>query len=233
MNQYKNRQVLTQKGNELRSRQLNQLTPSLEYEMKQLLITIAAVLIVGSVLADPIHDAAKNGNLDLVQAELEKGVDVNLKDAKSMQETPLHFAAEGGQTEVAKLLIAKGANVNAISRFGHMRIPTTPLDKANGEPWDSAEIKAKKKEIFDLLREQGGKGWQELFDLMPRLNFIRSPFGFTFNTVEGKTYIVESGISADKWNKLREIKGTGSEVKFIDMRRIYFQKHFYRVVIED
>ena len=68
---------------------------------------------------------------------------------------------------------------------------------------------------------------------MPRLNFIRSPFGFTFNTVEGKTYIVESGISADKWNKLREIKGTGSEVKFIDMRRIYFQKHFYRVVIED
>ena len=47
-------------------------------------MTFAAVLMVGSVLADPIHDAAKNGNLNLVQAELEKGVDVNLKDAKSM-----------------------------------------------------------------------------------------------------------------------------------------------------
>ena len=95
--------------------------------MKQVLLTtMSSVVMVVSVLADPIHDAAKNGNLALVQAELEKGVDVNLKDAKSMQETPLHFAAEGGQTEVAKLLIAKGANVNAIYRFGHMRIPTTP-----------------------------------------------------------------------------------------------------------
>ena len=68
---------------------------------------------------------------------------------------------------------------------------------------------------------------------MPRLNFIRSPFGFTFNTIEGETYMVESGISTDKWSKLREINGTGSEVKFIDMRRIYFQEHFYRVVVKD
>ena len=202
--------------------------------MKQILLTtIAAVLQLVTLLADPIHDAAKSGDLARVRAELAKGVDVNLKDAKSMQETPLHFAAEGGQTEVAKLLIAIGANVNAISSFGHMRMPTTPLDKAKGETWDSAETKAKKKEISDLLREQGGKGWQELFTLMPRLHFIRSPFGFVFNTVEGKTYIVESGGSVGKWNKLREIKGTGSQVKFIDMRRIYFQKHFYRVVVED
>ena len=79
--------------------------------------------------------------------------------------------------------------MNAISSFGHMRIPTTPLDKAKEEPWDSEETKAKKKEIADLLRKQGGKGWQELVNLMPQLRFIRSPFGFTFNTLEGKTYI--------------------------------------------
>jgi hypothetical protein len=188
---------------------------------------------VGTVKADPIHDAAKNGDLAYVRLELEKGVDVDLKNLKSMQETPLHFAAEGGQKEVAEYLISKGANVNAISSFGHMRIPTTPLDKAKEEPWDSEETKAKKKEIADLLRKQGGKGWQELVNLMPQLRFIRSPFGFTFNTLEGKTYIIESGINLDKWRKLREIKGTGSEVKFIDMRRIYFQEHFYRVVVKD
>ena len=201
--------------------------------MKYLLIIISVASLVGTVKADPIHNAAKNGDLAYVRLELEKGVDVNLKNLKSMQETPLHFAAEGGQKEVAEYLISKGANVNAISGFGHMRIPTTPLDKAKEEPWDSEETKAKKKEIADLLRKQGGKGWQELVNLMPQLRFIRSPFGFTFNTLEGKTYIIESGINLDKWRKLREIKGTGSEVKFIDMRRIYFQEHFYRVVVKD
>ena len=201
--------------------------------MKHLLIIISVASLVGTVKADPIHDAAKNVDLAYVRLELEKGVDVNLKNLKSMQETPLHFAAEGGQKEVAEYLISKGANVNAISSFGHMRIPTTPLDKAKEEPWDSEETKAKKKEIADLLRKQGGKGWQELVNLMPQLRFIRSPFGFTFNTLEGKTYIIESGINLNKLRKLREIKGTGSEVKFIDMRRIYFQEHFYRVVVKD
>ena len=49
--------------------------------MKHLLITtIAAVLLVGTAFADPIHDAARNGNVAGVQAELDKGVDVNAKD---------------------------------------------------------------------------------------------------------------------------------------------------------
>jgi len=72
--------------------------------------------------------------------------------------------------------------VNAISIFDHMRIPTTPLDKAKEEPWDSEETKAKKKEIADLLRKQRGKGWQELVYLMPQFRSIRSPSGFTFRT---------------------------------------------------
>ena len=46
--------------------------------MKHLLLTtIAAVVLVGTAFADPVHDAAKNGNLAGVQAELDKGVDVN------------------------------------------------------------------------------------------------------------------------------------------------------------
>tara|TARA_B100001741_G_C16405489_1_gene529036 strand:- start:118 stop:444 length:327 start_codon:yes stop_codon:yes gene_type:complete len=108
--------------------------------------------------------------------------------------------------------------VNAKDHIGD-----TPLDVA---------IKNEHKEIVELLRTSGGKKAKELL-LKTRLNFTRSPFGIAFNTVEGKTYIIESGISVDKWNKLREIKGTGSKVEFIDMRRVYFQKHFYRVVVED
>ena len=50
--------------------------------MKHLqLATIAAVvLLVESAFADPIHDAARNGDLAGVQAELDKGADVNAKD---------------------------------------------------------------------------------------------------------------------------------------------------------
>ena len=44
--------------------------------MKLLLTTIAAVVLVGTAFADPIHDAAKTGDLAGVQAELDKGVDI-------------------------------------------------------------------------------------------------------------------------------------------------------------
>ena len=34
-----------------------------------------------------------------------------------------------------------------------------------------------------------------------------------------------------KWNSIKDIIGTGGEVKFIDVRRIYFPYHFYRVKV--
>jgi hypothetical protein len=44
-----------------------------------LLITIAAVVLVGTAFADPIHDAAKYSDLAGVQTELDKGANVKLK----------------------------------------------------------------------------------------------------------------------------------------------------------
>ena len=58
--------------------------------MKHLLLTtIAAVLLITTVFAAPIHDAAKNGDLAGVQAELDKGVDVNAKNKGKVKLTPL------------------------------------------------------------------------------------------------------------------------------------------------
>ena len=74
--------------------------------MKQLLITIAAVVLVGAAFADPIHDATANGDLTGVQTELEKGVDVNAKDSR--EQTPLHNAAVYGHNEIADLLRKHG-----------------------------------------------------------------------------------------------------------------------------
>ena len=108
--------------------------------MKHLLITtIAAVLLVGTAFADPIHDVAWKGDLAGVQRELNKGADVNARGF--LGSTLLHNAARWGHKEVAKLLIAKGADVNAKDNRG-----LTPLDWADDFP-----------EMSDLLRKHGAK----------------------------------------------------------------------------
>ena len=115
--------------------------------MKHLLLTtIAAVVLVGTAFADPIHDAARNGDLSGVQAELDKGADVNAKVFGGY--TPLRFAARYGRMEIVELLIANGADVNAQTNAG-----MTPLSLAN--VFDRTEI-------ADLLRKHGGKTKSEL-----------------------------------------------------------------------
>ena len=88
-------------------------------------------------------DAAKNGDLAGVQAELDKGVDVNAKAFNGW--TPLHHAV---YKEVVELLIAKGADVGAKDDDG-----TTPLDWAD---------RRGRTATVDLLREHGGKTGEEL-----------------------------------------------------------------------
>ena len=118
--------------------------------MKQILITIAAVLLVGcgesqqttpaseakpagpvSEAAQPepiiaklsdidIHEASINGNIEIVKKHLAAGVNVNEKDETSW--TPLHFAKT---KEVAELLISNGGDVNAKNNIGD-----TPLHQA-------------------------------------------------------------------------------------------------------
>ena len=72
--------------------------------MKHLLLTtIAAVVLVGTTFADPIHEAVSIGDLAGVQAELDKGADVNAKNADG--DTPLDLAFK---TEIADLLRKHG-----------------------------------------------------------------------------------------------------------------------------
>ena len=131
--------------------------------MKQLLITIAAVLVVGcgeSQQAVPpaeakpepptakapdisIHDAVDKGNVEAIKQHLAAGKDVNAKN--EWGGTPLHFATFGSHKEVVELLMAKGADVNAKDDIGD-----TPVDWADN------------KEIANLLRKHGGKTGEEL-----------------------------------------------------------------------
>ena len=66
--------------------------------MKHILITtIAAVVLVGTVFADPIHDSGRNGDLAGTQAELDKGVHVDTKALKSAFEKQRETEANGAQ----------------------------------------------------------------------------------------------------------------------------------------
>jgi len=109
-----------------------------------LLTTIAAVLLVGTAFADPIQDAAKSGDLAGVQAELDKGANVNAKDKNGA--TPLHRAAWFGHKEIVELLIAKGADVNAKDDSQSSNYVGTPLNCA---AWKGH------KEIAELLIDNG------------------------------------------------------------------------------
>ena len=114
--------------------------------MKQLIITIAALVLVGCGPSVDVHKAAEEGNISIIKQYLDDGWDVDAND--SFDRTPLHRAAYSGQKEVAKLLIAKGADVNAKDDDGD-----TPLDYAR---------RRKYTEVAALLRKHGGKRGKEL-----------------------------------------------------------------------
>jgi ankyrin repeat protein len=153
--------------------------------MKHTILTLTiASLMATTAFADPIHDAAKNNNLAGVQAELDKGVDVNEPDRSFFNLAPLHYAAGYGFKEIAELLIAEGADVDAKTTTGG-----TPLFNAAGNNKEivellianGADVNAQvvpgahqftvgdtaldftgSSEIIDLLRKHGGMTGEEM-----------------------------------------------------------------------
>ena len=72
-------------------------------------IGCALLLITSISFADPIHEAAEAGDINLVKKLLLDGADV---DAPDLDGTPLQWALLENQMEVAKLLLERGADSN-------------------------------------------------------------------------------------------------------------------------
>jgi ankyrin repeat protein len=64
-----------------------------------------------SLMAGPIHEAAKAGEVAQVEILIQAGADVDEKDAGS--KTALHWAADLGHIGVVQVLVANGTNVDA------------------------------------------------------------------------------------------------------------------------
>ena len=80
---------------------------------------LALVLLSGCMSVkprQPIHDAARWGSVQEVQAQLAQGADINARDI--IDQTPLHMAVGMGNVEVARFLVNKGAGINARDRLG-------------------------------------------------------------------------------------------------------------------
>ena len=119
---------------------LNKLTPPLKRNMKHMLISFTAVLVVGCANQDiKLIQAVQDGNFEAVEKYLAAGMDVNTKDGYGA--TPLLYAAEYGRNDVAELLITNGADVNATYNDGLTALHAAVLNGSN--------------EIVKLLIDQG------------------------------------------------------------------------------
>ena len=129
--------------------------------MKQLLITIAAVVLVGCGPSAPdidINLAAITGDIEAVKQYLDAGGDVNAK--YEVTTTPLYWAASYGHKEFVELLIANGADVNLKSGMVVKTEDGSDGEQAaqeimnNRTPLDMAILR-EHTEIAELLIAQG------------------------------------------------------------------------------
>jgi pectate lyase len=72
---------------------------------------IVELLVAKGAEVSSIYVAARIGDLAKVRGFLEKGADVNMRDAQ--RKTALHIASANGHKEIVELLLANGADVNA------------------------------------------------------------------------------------------------------------------------
>jgi len=95
--------------------------------------------IVGDVLSDAMHSAARNGHTEVVEYLLDQGAQIDAKGVFGA--TGLHWAAINGHRKMVELLSARGASLtNRDARF-------------NGTPEDWAN-EGNHTEIADLIRHK-------------------------------------------------------------------------------
>jgi ankyrin repeat protein/beta-lactamase regulating signal transducer with metallopeptidase domain len=169
-------EFLILKGAEVNARGKDDYTPLLQAayvgskESVELLLSHGAAASIGK----PLHGAAKRGHVQVLEALIAHGADLDAKDKEGR--TPLMRACENSQKGVSELLIAKGADLNVQSNAGHTALhiacATGQKDVVELLIAKGAEVNVKEKagrsplvyardndypEIANLLRKHGAK----------------------------------------------------------------------------
>ena len=122
--------------------------------MKQLLITIAALVLVGCGPKHPdtsIHEAVYNGNVEAVKQHIAAGTDLNLeleKEYGGKGQTPLHLAVRSRNKDVVMLIIENGADINHKIKYNSELYGNTPLDSVSF---------FNNNDMYEMLKKLGGK----------------------------------------------------------------------------
>ncbi len=64
----------------------------------------------------PLHYAAEKGYADIADYLIEKGADMNAKNARGSK--PIHIASSTGQLDVVKILVKRGADIQEPNNLG-------------------------------------------------------------------------------------------------------------------
>jgi ankyrin repeat protein len=130
----------------------------LDKHAKRIMVYFFVIILssIGYAVGEPLHEAAKKGDLDQINRLIEEGITVDSLDENN--NTPLYIAVGQGHKDVAKLLILKGANVNVVCWRGY-----TPLH------WAAAALGGES-ELAELLIAEGANidavGYKELAELL-------------------------------------------------------------------
>ena len=215
--------------------------------MKQLLITIAAVVFTGTLFADPIHDYAWGNLLSGVNKELSNGIDVNTKN--NIGDTAMTIAAYQGHIKIIELLIANGADIDLknsngdnplilAAYQGHTVIVKELIANGanvntknnNGDTPFVISTHQGYEETAEFIRKNGGTTYKELF-IETHINFKRNPFEFNFYTVKGFHYPIQGSKDLKNWETFEVVEGNDRITVFRDQRVLGLSSYFYRVKV--